>query len=323
MKTSVILLCTLLLAGTDAWAQAARKPLFNFKKQGDDDKTKAVEAAKKLIEAVPDEVKNQAKEMITSPETEDLRKKALQTAGALMRENAAATPAEPAAVTEPPAMPVPTKPVVEEAPPPPPTGPQAQPLQPMNLDEAPTATKGQIVITAQKSAFFDADLGYGIYVGDVRARHPQMYIECEELELHMVKGKGMAETKPAPSAKDLDILVQPKKAESDGPPIEKADARGPMVTVEKMSEDGELQVGHCKHLIYDGKTGNTTLLIWPQVQIGNKLHKSTEPGCIMIIDPKGKLSTSGGNETIILQGEDATPKSRSGAAPAGSTPPQQ
>lgn len=325
MKTSVILLCTLLLAGTDAWAQTARKPLFDFKKKGEDEKTKAVEAAKKLIEAVPDEVKNQAKEMITSPETEDLRKKALQTAGALMRENSATTTtaAEPAAATAPPAIPAPAKPVVEEAPPPPPTGPQARPLQPMNLDEAPTATKGQIVVTAQKSAFFDADLGYGIYVGDVRVRHPQMYIECEELELHMVKGQGMAETKPKPSAKDSDILVQPKKAERDGPPIEKADARGPMVTVEKISEDGELQVGHCKHLIYDGKTGNTTLLIWPQVQIGNKLHKSTEPGCIMIIDPKGKLTTSGGNETIILQGEEATPKSRSGTAPTGSTPPQQ
>lgn len=319
MKTSVILLCALLLAGTDAWAQATRKPLFNFKKKGEDDKTKAVEAAKKLIEAVPDEVKNQAREMVTSPETEDLRKKALQTAGTLMRESAV----EPAAGAEPAPTPPPAKPVVEESPPPPPAGPQAQPLQPMNLDEAPTSTKGQITITAQKSAFFDANLGYGIYVGDVRARHPQMYIECEELELHMSKGQGKEAARPAPSAKDLDILAQPKKPEREGPPIEKADARGPMVTVEKMSEEGELQVGHCKHLIYDGKTGNTTLLIWPQVQIGNKLHKATEPGCIMIIDPKGKLSTSGGNETIILQGEDATPKSRSGAAPAGSTPPQQ
>jgi hypothetical protein len=36
----------------------------------------------------------------------------------------------------------------------------------------------------------------------------------------------------------------------------------------------------------------------------------------MVIDQKGLLTTTGGHQTIILQGEDATPKSRSGMAPA-------
>ena len=54
---------------------------------------------------------------------------------------------------------------------------------------------------------------------------------------------------------------------------------------------------------------------WPQVQAGNQLHKATEAGCVMIIDKGGKLTTTGGNETIILQGEDATPKSRGGMVP--------
>jgi hypothetical protein len=35
----------------------------------------------------------------------------------------------------------------------------------------------------------------------------------------------------------------------------------------------------------------------------------------MVIDQKGLLTTTGGHQTIILQGEDATPKSRSGMAP--------
>lgn len=326
MKSYVILFCALLCSGVDAWAQATpgRKPLFDFKKKTDEQtKAKAAEAAKKIIEAVPDDVKNQAKEMITSPEAEDLRKKALQAAGSLMRSDTQ-SPAAPATGAEPdaPATQAAAKPAVVDTPPP--TGPQAQPLQPLNLDEAPAATKGQIVVTAQKSAFFDANLGYGIYVGDVKVRHPQMYLECEELELYMVKKNANGKDRPPPAAKDADILAPTKKSdEEEGPPIDKADARGPMVTVEKRSEEGELQIGHCKHLIYDGKTQNTTLLIWPQVQIGNKLHKSTEAGCIMIIDKKGKLSTSGGNETIILQGEDATPKSRAGASPSGSSPPQQ
>jgi len=320
MKPSYALFCALLCCGVDAWAQATpgRKALFDFKKKADDQtKAKAAEAAKKIIEAVPTDVKAQAKEMITSPEAEDLRKKALQSAGALMRSDSQAVGAESAPA------PQAANPAVVNAPPPPPVGPQALPLQPLNLDETPGATKGQIVITAQKSAFFDANLGYGIYVGDVKARHPQMYIECEELELYMVKESADTKAKATPPIKDADILAPAKQAENDGPPIEKADARGPMVTVEKRSEDGEIQIGHCKHLIYDGKTGNTTLLIWPQVQLGNKLHKSTEQGCVMIIDPNGKLSTTGGNETIILQGEDATPKSRTNLPSSGSTPPQQ
>jgi lipopolysaccharide export system protein LptA len=257
-------------------------------------------------------LKDKTKAMLTAPETAEMRAKAMQAAQALIQSNSAATT---------PAQPSPGTPVVET--PPLPAGPQPQPLQPLNLDEAPKTSKGQIVITARKSAFFDANRGYGMYVGNVRARHPQMYIECEELELYMVKQEGgvLGESKPkpapaAPAARDSDILAQPsKKAGAQGGNIDRADARGPMVLIEKMSAEGELQVGHCKHLIYDGKTGNSTLLDWPQVQAGNKLHKATEPGCVMVIDQKGLLTTTGGHQTIILQGEDATPKSRSGMAP--------
>lgn len=191
----------------------------------------------------------------------------------------------------------------------------------MNLDEAPKATKGQIDITATKNSFFDATNSYGIFTGDVKARHPQMYIECEELELFMTKQEGgvLGAPKPkkvGPAAKDADILAAPKKDANSDPPIDKADARGPMVTIEKISEDGELQIGHCKHLIYDGKTKRTTLLEWPQVQAGNQLHKATEAGCIMIIEKNGKLTTTGGHETIILQGDEVTPRRNGLNSPA-------
>lgn len=345
-------LCLLLTCGTfHAWAQGpsigrtsgsdARKK----KSTTEETKSKAIEAATSLYKAVPDDVKDKAKDMLNSPEAIEARQKALKAAQEAMRNKEGAagaasmlvpgliggnpTPAEatptapapaPMATTEqPPATPTPqptTTPSVTEAPPAA-TGPQPRPLKPLNLDEAPTATKGQIVITAQKSAYFDANKGYGVYTGDVKARHPQMYIECEELEIFMSKQEGnpLGASKAAP-AKDSDIVSGKKKSKDAAPPIEKADARGPMVTVEKVSEQGELQVGHCKHLIYDGKTGNTTLMEWPQVQVGNKLHKATEPGCVMVIDQKGMLTTTGGHQTIILQGEEATPRSRSGATPA-------
>lgn len=327
MKTSFIL-CLLLLAGAlSARAQSpgnGRLPTeLRKKKSAEDTKTKALEAATSLYKAVPDDVKSKAKEMLTSPAAADARQRALQAAQGMIQNNGGSLPAAAAAAigSQPPATPAPVEATpatpVTNAPPPPPAGPQPKPLQPLNLDEAPRATKGQIVVTAQKNAFFDANKGYGIYVGDVKARHPQMYIECEELELFMTQQPGgmLGAGKTAPPSKDADIVAPSKKGD-EGPPIEKADARGPMVTVEKISEDGELQIGRCKHLIYDGKTKITTLLEWPQVQAGNKLHKATEPGCVMTIDQKGTLTTKGGHQTIILQGDDATPKSRSGTIPA-------
>lgn len=318
MKTPFILGTALLISSMAVLAQGpATRPLLDFrkKKAGEDTQAKAIDAAKSMVKQVPDEVKDKAKELLTSPESADMRQKALQAAQAVMQ--GAVGGASPTAAT---AETSPASPAIAvvETPPPPPVGPQPKPLQPLNLDEAPKATKGQILITAQKSAFFDANEGYGIYTGNVKARHPQMYIECEELEIWMAKQDGGAHKPKAasPVAKDTDILAPAKKSTDQGSPIEKADARGPMVTVEKISEDGELQIGRCKHLIHDGKTGITTLYDWPQVQVGNQLHKSTEPGCVMTIDKNGKLTTQGGNETIILQGDDATPKSRSGTPPA-------
>lgn len=315
MKTTLILCIALLTGSMGAWAQGpggGPRPLFDFRKKKVDaeTKTKAIDAAKTVVKQVPDDVKDKAKELLISPEAAEMRQKALEAAQAVMQSTS--TPPATAPATSP------AVPVAET--PPPPAGPQPRPLQPLNLDEAPKATKGQIIITAQKGAFFDAKRGYGMYTGKVRARHPQMYIECEELELFMAKNEGGTLTAPKPAAnapapKDADILAPAKKSD-DSPPIEKADARGPMVTVEKISETGELQIGHCKHLIHDGKTGSTTLLEWPQVQAGNKLHKSTEAGCIMVIDKDGQLTTTGGHETIILQGEEAAPKSRAGMAPA-------
>jgi len=312
MKTTSILYIALLVSSVSAWSQApdATRPLFDFRKKKVDEATtaNALEAAKAATKQVPDALKDKAKELLISPEGVEMRQKALQAAQTMIQGGAAGAPP---ATTPPPAAAAPSVAVVET--PPPPVGPQPKPLQPLNLDEAPKATKGQIDITAQKNSYFDANTNYAIFTGDVKARHPKMYIECEELELFMSKQEGGAlggskPKKPAPKSKDADILAPAKKSANAGPPIDKADARGPMVTVEKITDDGELQIGHCKHLIYDGKTESTTLLEWPQVQAGNQLHKSTEAGCIMVIDKNGKLTTTGGHETIILQGDEVTPR---------------
>ncbi|WP_395750354.1 LptA/OstA family protein [Prosthecobacter sp.] len=343
MKTSSIIRTVLLLSCAGALAQGpgGTRPLLDFRKKkvDPDTKAKALDAAKDAVKKVPDEIKEKAKEMLLSPEGAEMRQKALQAAQSVMQGNAGsgtgtatatpATPADAPPATAPTPAPAPAVAVVEAPPAPPkPTGPQPKPLQPLNLDEAPKATKGQIDITAQKHSYFDTNTNYAIFTGDVKARHPNMYIECEELEIFMTKqqggvlGSAPKPKKPAPSVKDSDILAKPsKEAANTDPPIDKADARGPMVTIEKISEDGELQIGHCKHLIYDGKTKKTTLMEWPQVQAGNQLLKATEAGCVIEIDRNGKLTTTGNHETLILQGDDATPR-RSGGLSSPSPSPQ-
>ena len=329
MKTPSILLLALLISSIGALAQGpggGARPLFDFRKKKIDEETKAkaIDAAKEAVKQVPDEMKDKAKELLLlSPESADMRQKAVQAAQTMIQGGTPAAAAAPAADPAPAPAAAPAPPVVAmvEPPPPPPAGPQPKPLQPLNLDEAPKATKGQIDITANNSSYFDVNTNYAIFTGDVKARSTQMYIECEELELFMTKQQGsvLGAPKPkktGPAAKDADILASPKKAANTDPHIDKAEARGPMVTIEKISEDGELQIGHCKHLIYDGKTKQTTLLEWPQVQAGNQLHKATEAGCIMVIDKTGKLTTTGGHETIILQGDEIAPRRNGQASPA-------
>ena len=325
MKTSSILYIALLVSSVGALAQGpgGTRPLFDFRKKkvDEDTKAKAIDAAKDAVKQVPDAVKDKAKELLLSPDSAEMRQKALQAAQSMIQGTAPSPAGTTSLAADTPPAPAPAPKVAVVETPPPPSGPQPKPLQPLNLDEAPKATKGQIDITATKNSFFDASNNYGIFTGDVKARHPQMYIECEELELFMTKQEGgvLGAPKPkkvGPAAKDADILAAPKKAADADPPIDKADARGPMVTIEKISEDGELQIGHCKHLIYDGKTKRTTLLEWPQVQAGNQLHKATEAGCIMIIEKNGKLTTTGGHETIILQGDEVTPRRNGLNSPA-------
>ena len=316
MKMPSILYIALLVSSLGALAQGpdGSRPLFDFRKKKVDEETKAkaIDTARDAVKQVPDELKDKAKALLLSPEGVEMRQKTLQAAQTMIQGKPAAAAGSAAPATDPvPVAAAPSIAVVEA--PPSPVGPQPKPLQPLNLDEAPKATKGMIDITAQKTSYFDANTNYAIFTGDVKARHPQMYIECEELELFMAKQEGGAlgatkPKKPAPMSKDSDILAPPKKAASSAPPIDKADARGPMVTIEKISEDGELQIGRCKHLIYDGKTESTTLLEWPQVQAGNQLHKATEAGCIMVIDKNGKLTTTGGHETTVLQGDEVTPR---------------
>ena len=140
----------------------------------------------------------------------------------------------------------------------------------------------------------------------------------------------LKEEKPKPGAPDgkgkndpiKNPLMEPAKPAAPGAPAKGADgqpvsdssikfaiARGRMVTIEKLTETGDLQIGHAKHATYDGATGNILLRDFPQVQRGQHLQIATDPVTTMTLKQNGALDTKGPSRTEIVQDK---PKSNSG-----------
>lgn len=289
--------------------EAAAKLL---KSQGAGDIDKAKQAAQGLLQKLPSGVTEAAQKAMQSPDAKAQAVDALKSAaGSLapaaqkMLHPSAEAPAENTAATA-------ANPAQSAAP----QGPKPLALQPLNTqplkNSQPTA-----IIEAEKSDF-DLNAGVFIYSGNVRARHPDFYIECEELEVHMIMDKKgqlkTADAPPEPQKPDAAITAAPEKKKDKAPPIKKAIARGPMVTIEKRDENGDVQIGKCRRLDYDGATGKIVLSDYPQVQRGNILHIATQPDTTMTFDQSGRLQTNGRPRTVILSDD------KPGSSPVGASP---
>jgi hypothetical protein len=183
-------------------------------------------------------------------------------------------------------------------------------LPPLGSVDTEAATAVGVIESDQSD--FDLNRSLFIYRGNVRARHPEFYIECEELEVEMIRdpqnGKPGAKVAapPSPAAKASGSAGSGGAAQP--PPIRRAVASGPMVVIEKRSVQGDIQQGRCRRLEYDGKTGDIILREYPQVQKGNVLHVATTPDTYMIFDRAGNLRTIGRPRTVILnEGQPKAP----------------
>ncbi len=187
--------------------------------------------------------------------------------------------------------------------------------------ENPAVPGSKVLITCTGAAFFDSETSIALFTDNVEVRHPQFFVQCDEFEVHMVKEE---KTKEPESGKKVDPIKDPLKdtvkpapaAASGGAgdtapgadsSIKFAIARGRMVTIEKRTETGEIQIGHAKHATYDGATGNILLRDFPQVQRGQNLQIATDPSTTMLLKQNGALETKGPSRTEIIQ--DAKPKS--------------
>lgn len=217
--------------------------------------------------------------------------------------------------------------------------PKPKPLTPAPLDN-PAVPGDKVIITCTGAAFFDSETSIMLFTDNVEVRHPQFFVLCDEFEVHMLKeekskpgapaGKGdaikdaaMESAKPAVSGASADAGKPATGA--DGQPgsdsnIKFAIARGRMVTIEKLTETGDIQVGHSKHATYDGATGNILLRDFPQVQRGQHLQIATDPATTMTLKQNGALDTKGPSRTEIVQ-EKPKSSSRLNAPPAPTVSP--
>lgn len=190
--------------------------------------------------------------------------------------------------------------------------------------------------------FFHQNDKVAIFKGNVRLRSAAMNIDCDELEVIFkeaaLKEDGPKNTSPppppppgakptpgtVPAAPAFDPL-KPNVADAESEPepgekppqkqdkIEKAWARGngSLVTIVRHAA-GETTICKCGEAIFDDKSGNLTLKIWPSVEKGGRKLEATDRNTVIIVDKNNRLETHGAVKTLI------TGDTR---APAEPTPP--
>ena len=131
-------------------------------------------------------------------------------------------------------------------------------------------------ITAKKQATFDNAANLATFDGNVVVKDPQFTLFCDRLVVTLNKTrKGMK-------------LVE---------------ALGNVIIVQENTDSGGKTVksiGRAGKALYDPATGDVTLTIWPSMQHGINLQKSTEAGTVMKLNRNGQSDTLGGSQTVIV-----------------------
>jgi lipopolysaccharide export system protein LptA len=220
-------------------------------------------------------------------------------------------------------------------------GPKPQPLKPTPL-VSPVKQPVPTVIVSE-SSFFDSREGFGVFVGDVVLDHPEFHLTSDELEVYMHKEQKPAESAdpnapptppalpPGPTAGQLaekgaatDTTKGPAPSERKmNDNLKKAIAKGRKVVINKLSPEGDPQIGTGQEAEYDGDSGDVILRGMPQIQNGRNLQVAIDPTTYFVIKRDGRFSHHGGRaQTRIIQ-EDEKKKAAppaSGTSPAAPAP---
>lgn len=287
--------------------QEAAEKLRQARESGQLDQAR--ETAKGLLNNIPGGLTETAKAAMQSPEVKAQAAEAARAAAkSLLPEAQRMMSGGSAAVTDATSQPAAgAQGAAVQNQPPAAEGPKPQPLQPLDAPPAPgtpapsttAANRKVMAVVEADNSVFEKTTGVLIYTGNVRARHPQFYIECEELIIHLNPEED-AKDSPSPGKNDA-ILKQGEKPN----PVKKAIATGPMIKIEKADPEGKVQRAFCRHATYDGATGMMTMRDNPMVQRDNIMQMATSPDTVMTFDKNGKFSSNRPTKTTILSEENA------------------
>lgn len=187
---------------------------------------------------------------------------------------------------------------------------------------------GSIDILSEGAVYLDSAQALAVFTDDVVLTHPQFHMTSDKLEVYFVKGSGEKPapekqapgTKPAgpnepPKAQPVD--PQPAPPQSGNAKLKQAIATGKKVVIRKLDENGEPQIGICRHVTYVGESGDVILREMPQVQRGGNVIFARDSTTYMVIRQNGELKVHGPADTRIQQKPDALgkPKVSSPGAP--------
>jgi lipopolysaccharide transport protein LptA len=155
------------------------------------------------------------------------------------------------------------------------------PAQDAASKPAPATVGRTTEITAEKEAQFDAEARIAIFTGTVEVKDPQFRLKCDKLTVYLDKAQGG---------------------------LDRAEAEGNVVIVnEKPGTDNAGKAvtsrGKAQRAIYAPKTGEVTLIGWPQIEQGMNLHLAADPSTRMILNNDGRMRTIGRSKTVIKDTE--------------------
>ena len=187
-----------------------------------------------------------------------------------------------------------------------------------------------IDIKSEGAVYLDSAQALAIFTDDVVLVHPTFHLTCDKLEAYFVKESGQkGEAKAdagAPPPKGTNPAAPPKAQPSSTAPaapqsgdakLKQAFATGKKVVVQKLDENGNPQIGICRHLTYVGESGDVILREMPQVQRGNNVIIARDPSTYMVMKQNGELKVHGPADTKIQSAAEAG-KSK---PPPANTPP--
>ena len=131
-------------------------------------------------------------------------------------------------------------------------------------------------ITSKKQATFDNASSVAEFEGSVVVKDPQFTLFCDHLKVTLGKDR-----------KGLQLV----------------EAFGNVIIVQENTDEAGKKskaTGRSGKAVYEPISGDVTLTTWPSVQHDINMQVATEETTIMILNRSGKMTTTGGSRTVIV-----------------------